>query len=59
MEIMEELQLQQVEASINNKNDAHKAYSKLVSLENTANRGGGSCYDFEDIKAIKKVCEGK
>ena len=47
----------QVEASINNKNDVHKAYSKLVSLENTANRGGGSCYDFEDIKAIKKVCE--
>ena len=47
----------QVEASINNKHDAHKAYSKLVSLENTANRGGGSCYDFEDIKAIKKICE--
>ncbi len=48
----------QVEASINNKNDAHKSYSKLVSLENTANRGGGSCYSFEDIKAIKKICEG-
>ena len=47
----------QVEASINNKNDVHKAFSKLVSLENTANRGGGSCYDFEEIKAIKKVCE--
>jgi threonine aldolase len=47
----------QVEASINNKNDAHKAFSKLVSLENTANRGGGSCYSFEDIKAIKKICE--
>jgi threonine aldolase len=46
-----------VEASINNKNDVHKAYSKLVSLENTANRGGGSCYDFEDILQIKKVCE--
>src|ERR1043166_4158455 len=26
--------------SINNRNDAHKAYSSLVSLENTANRGG-------------------
>lgn len=48
---------QQVEASINNKNDVHKAWSKLVSLENTANRGGGSCYDPEDIKAIKKACE--
>jgi len=29
----------------------------LVSLENTANRGGGSCYDFEDIQQIKKICE--
>ncbi len=47
----------QVEESINNKNDVHKPLSKLVSLENTANRGGGSCYDFEDIKAIKKICE--
>ncbi|MEP6684507.1 MAG: GntG family PLP-dependent aldolase [Parafilimonas sp.] len=47
----------QVEESINNKNDVHKPISKLVSLENTANRGGGSCYDFEDIKQIKKICE--
>jgi threonine aldolase len=47
---------EQVEASINNKNDAHKPISKLVSLENTANRGGGSCYDFEAIKQIKKIC---
>jgi len=47
----------QVEASVNNRNDVHKAWSKLVSLENTANRGGGSCYDLEDVKAIKKVCE--
>src|SRR6185369_6521299 len=35
----------QVEAAVNNRNDVHKAYSKLVSLENTANRGGGSCYN--------------
>ena len=48
---------QQVEASINNKNDVHKPISKLVSLENTANRGGGSCYNFEDIKSIKKICQ--
>ena len=47
----------QVEESINNKNDVYKPISKLVSLENTANRGGGSCYDFEDIRQIKKVCE--
>lgn len=48
---------EQVEASINNKHDVHKPSSTLVSLENTANRGGGSCYDFADIKSIKKICE--
>ncbi|MEO7308510.1 MAG: beta-eliminating lyase-related protein, partial [Ferruginibacter sp.] len=34
----------------------HKARTKLVSLENTANRGGGSCYDFTEIQLIKEVC---
>ncbi len=41
---------------INNKEDLHKAISNLVVLENTSNRGGGSCYDLNDIKAIKQVC---
>lgn len=39
-----------------NPDDLHKARTSLVSLENTANRGGGSCYNFEDILAIKEVC---
>jgi threonine aldolase len=47
---------EQVLAAIN-PDDVHKPVSKLVSLENTANRGGGSCYDFEEIKRIKKVCK--
>lgn len=47
----------QVFESINNKNDVHKAFSSLVSLENTANRGGGACYDLENISAIKEVCK--
>lgn len=36
--------------------DIHRPITSLVSLENTANRGGGSCYDFADIQAIKEVC---
>lgn len=36
--------------------DIHKANTSLVSLENTANRGGGSCYEMADIKSIKEVC---
>lgn len=46
----------QVTEGINNPNDIHKAVSTLVSLENTANRGGGTCYNFADIQAIKEVC---
>jgi threonine aldolase len=43
-------------SAINNRTDVHKAYSSLVSLENTANRGGGACYDFNEFHEIKKVC---
>jgi len=46
---------EQVKASIN-PDDNHKAISKLVCLENTSNRGGGSCYDIEEIEKIKRVC---
>ena len=47
---------EQVLQSINNKNDVHKAFSRVVCVENTSNRGGGSCYDFEELKKIKQVC---
>ncbi len=46
----------QVRESIN-ADDVHKARTSLVSLENTSNRGGGSCYDFEEIKKIRTVCD--
>ncbi len=45
----------QVKENIN-PDDVHKPVTTLVSLENTANRGGGSCYHFADIQAIKEVC---
>ncbi|MFV0606282.1 MAG: threonine aldolase family protein [Niabella sp.] len=48
---------QQVLACINKKDDVHKAYSKLVCIENTSNRGGGSCYDFIELQKIKQVCD--
>jgi threonine aldolase len=44
----------QVSGAIN-ADDNHKAHTSLVCLENTSNRGGGSCYDFEEIKKIKEV----
>ncbi|MGJ1368072.1 threonine aldolase family protein [Sphingobacterium spiritivorum] len=47
---------QMVEDSINNPDDVHQPVTSLVSLENTVNKGGGSIYDFEEIKKIKEVC---
>jgi threonine aldolase len=46
----------QVAESIN-PDDIHKPVSRLVGLENTCNRGGGSCYDLKQIEQIKEVCE--
>lgn len=40
-----------------NADDVHKARTSLVCLENTSNRGGGSCYDFAEMEAIGKVCK--
>ncbi|RYZ45130.1 MAG: aminotransferase class I/II-fold pyridoxal phosphate-dependent enzyme, partial [Chitinophagaceae bacterium] len=47
---------EEVEAAIN-ADDVHKARTSLVSLENTSNRGGGSCYDFEEIRRIRQICD--
>jgi threonine aldolase len=48
----------QVSAAIN-PDDIHKPPSTLVSLENTANRGGGSCYEWEELLKIKHLCVSK
>jgi threonine aldolase len=45
-----------VKAAIN-PDDAHKAHTSLVCLENTSNRGGGSCYELEEIVKIGQVCK--
>jgi threonine aldolase len=47
---------EQIRAVIN-PDDVHRPRTALVCLENTANRGGGSCYDFNEIKKIKDVCQ--
>ncbi|MGC4234419.1 MAG: low-specificity L-threonine aldolase [Niabella sp.] len=36
--------------------DVHRPHSSLVCVENTSNRGGGSCYDFKELRKIKQVC---
>jgi threonine aldolase len=48
---------EQVQAYINPEHDVHFPLTQLVSLEDTANRGGGAIYNFQDILCIKDVCE--
>lgn len=39
-----------------NPDDIHRPTTALVEVENTMNKGGGACYDFQDLVAIEKVC---
>jgi threonine aldolase len=39
-----------------NPEDIHKPKTALVSVENTFNRGGGSCYELSDLHDIKETC---
>ena len=48
---------EQVEAAINPPDFYHSPRTAMVEIENTANRGGGSCWDFEALKKIRKVCD--
>lgn len=50
------LSAQQIEEAINNPRDVHQPLTRLVSLENTANKGGGSVYDFKEMLKIREVC---
>jgi len=42
-----------------NEDDVHAPPSKLVCLENTMNKGGGSIYPFETIHEISELCRRK
>ncbi len=39
-----------------NPDDVHYPVTRLVSLEDTANRGGGAIYDFAEIERIGEFC---
>lgn len=48
---------EQVEASINPPDFYHSPLTSLVCIENTTNKGGGACWNFEELKRIRKVCD--
>ena len=45
-----------VRNNINKPEFYHTPLSKLVAVENTANRAGGTFWDFSELIAIKAVC---
>jgi threonine aldolase len=47
---------EQVVEAINPPDFYHSPLTTLVSLENTTNKGGGACYEMQDLVAIKKIC---
>jgi threonine aldolase len=49
------IKAEQVQSFINPE-DSHRPVTRLVSVENTANRGGGSCYEMAELQNINEVC---
>ena len=48
---------EQVRAQINRRDDAHLAWTSLVTIENTVNKGGGACWDLAELEQIRTVCD--
>lgn len=42
-----------------NPDDQHYPITRMVSIEDTSNRGGGVVYDFSDIQRIHAICKSK
>lgn len=47
-----------IEANIS-PNDIHAARTSLISLENTSNKGGGSCYELSTLADISEIARDK
>ncbi|NNK69517.1 MAG: aminotransferase class I/II-fold pyridoxal phosphate-dependent enzyme [Flavobacteriaceae bacterium] len=48
---------EQVKESINPPDFYHSPLTKLVAVENTTNKGGGACWDHQEIRKIRTVCD--
>ena len=47
---------EQVAGAINDPEFYHSPLTSLVCVENTTNKGGGACYELEELQKIKEVC---
>ena len=48
---------EQVLLAINPPDFYHSPLTSLVCVENTTNKGGGACWDFQELIAIREVCQ--
>lgn len=46
-----------VEKAINPPDFYHSPKTSLVCVENTTNKGGGACYELDELQAIYKICK--
>lgn len=51
------ISVEMIEKHINNPTDVHRPLTSLVEIEDTMNRGGGAIYNFNEIKAIRELCQ--
>lgn len=47
----------QVADAVNDPGNPHLARTRLVNVENTVNRGGGSVWDIGEVRRIRSVCD--
>jgi threonine aldolase len=45
----------QAEEAINPPDFYHSPLTSLIAIENTTNKGGGACWDFDELKRIREV----
>ncbi|WP_179344816.1 threonine aldolase family protein [Winogradskyella ursingii] len=46
---------EQAKESINPPDFYHSPLTSLIAIENTTNKGGGACWDFDELQEIRKV----
>ncbi|MDY0779211.1 GntG family PLP-dependent aldolase [Tenacibaculum sp. IB213877] len=47
----------QLKEAVEGRADIHVPFSSLVCIENTTNKGGGACWDFEELQKIQKIAK--
>ena len=45
----------QLAEAVSGRADIHVPYNRLVCIENTTNKGGGACWNFEELEKVQKI----